>query len=339
MGTDNRGHDGLLPLVESFFREHLQRVRGASSNTIASYRDSMRLFLCFLADSSSRPVSDLELDDIMAERVIAFLELLEIERSNSVSTRNLRLAAVRSFVQHLLRRDPTRAGQYRRILDVPTKRARRPPVTYLEPEQVQALLRQPDQRRPAGRRDHALLLFLYNTGARVGEALALRWQEVQLARPAQVRLHGKGNKDRFCPLWNETAEALARLPNASDGRERQLFLNARGEPLTRDGVAYILRKHASAAARERPAIATLHVTPHVLRHSCAVALLQAGIDITMIRDYLGHASIATTSRYISTNLQMKRDVLDAFWHRAGLASDSASAWRPAPDVLAFLEQL
>ncbi|MBM4318898.1 MAG: integrase [Deltaproteobacteria bacterium] len=329
--------DGLLRLVQSFFQEYLQRVRGASPHTVISYRDSLRLFLCFLADASGKPVSELDLDDVVAGRVTAFLEHLEAGRGNSIPTRNLRLAAVRSFAEHLLRHDPTRADQYRRILDVPTKKARKAAVVYLEPEQVQTLLHQPNPATPLGWRDHALMLFLYNTGARVGEALAVRWRDIQQVRPAHVRLHGKGSKDRLCPLWGETVAALSRLSAANP--EHQVFVNARGGPLTRDGVAYILRKHTAAAARELPALERLRVTPHVLRHSCAVALLQAGIDITVIRDYLGHASVATTSRYTSTNLQMKREVLDAFWKRAGLAPSSAADWAPTPDVLAFLERL
>jgi len=331
--------DELLPLVESFFREHLQRVRGASPHTVRSYRDSLRLFLCFLADSSGKSVADLGLAHIEAERVLSFLEHLETRRGNSVSTRNLRLAAIRSLAQHLLRRDPTRAGQYRRILDVPTKKSKLPAVYYLEPEEVEVLLRQPDQGTPAGRRDHALLLFLYNTGARVSEALAVCPRDLQLVRPPLVRLHGKGNKDRLCPLWQQTAEALVQLPASGRDADRRVFLNARGSPLTRDGVAYVLDKHVAVAARELPTLARERVTPHVLRHSCAVALLPAGIDITVIRDYLGHASVATTSRYISTNLQMKREVLEAFWSRAGLASEAEARRQPSPDVLAFLETL
>ncbi len=335
----HRPHDELTTLVQSFFREHLERIRGASPRTILAYRDAVRLFLCFLADSSSRSVSDLSLDDIVAERVLAFLDHLEVVRGNGIATRNQRLAAVRALAEHILRRDPTRAAQCRRILDVPTKKVRPPPAHYLEPSEVRVLLRQPDRRAPLGRRDHALLLFLYNTGARVSEALAVCRRDLRLERPWQVRLHGKGNKDRFCPLWRDTAEALIEVLGPEPAPDGRAFLNAQGRPLTRDGVAYLIGKYVKQAAAELPTIARGRITPHVLRHSCAVALLQAGIDITVIRDYLGHVSVATTSRYLSTNLEMKRDALQAFWRCAGLSTPQADAWKPTDEVLAFLDSL
>lgn len=335
----SRSEPGLLQLVESFFREHLQRVRGASPRTILSYRDALRLFLCFAADDAGKHVSALNLDDIVADRTLAFLAHLESSRGNGARTRNQRLAALRCFTEHLLRQDPTRAGQYRRILDIPGKKAGQPTASYLEPEEVAVLLRQPDRRTAAGRRHHALLLFLYNTGTRISEALAVCVGDIQFTMPAQVRVHGKGAKDRFCPVWRETVEAIEGVLSGAHAAERRIFTNARGAPLTRDGAAYLLHKYITAAATELPSLAKKRVTPHVLRHSCAVALLQAGLDVTVIRDYLGHASVATTSRYISTNLQMKRDALDAFWKRAGLESPGAAPWVPTADVLAFLDSL
>jgi site-specific recombinase XerD len=335
-------HDALLILVESFFRDYLRRVRGASSLTICSYRDAIRLLLCFLADSSGRPVSKLTLDDLAADRVLGFLDHLESGRGNTVTSRNQRLAAIRSFAEHLIRHDPSRAGQYARILDIPNKKVGRSAVAYLEPEEMQVLLRQPDLRTAAGRAHRCLLLFLYNTGARVSEALAVRPCHLYLSRPSHVRLLGKGNRERICPLWLETAESLARMiPFASEAGEEQppVFVSARGRPLTRDGAAYILAKYVELTARELPRLRKVRISPHTLRHSCAVALLQAGLDLVVIRDYLGHASVATTNRYLSTNLQTKREVLDAFWRRAGLASAGESAWEATPDVLAFLESL
>lgn len=337
-----KAEDPLLRLVESFFGQHLQRVRGASPHTVLAYRDSLALFFRFLAKKKRRPVSKLSLDDVNVSHVLDFLDHLESVRRNGVTTRNCRLAAIRCFTEHLLRHDPTRAGQYQRVLAVPTKRARAAAVTYLEPEEVEVLLRQPDVHAPAGVRDRALILFLYNTGARVSEALAVSVKTLEFARPARVRLHGKGAKDRICPLWRETARVLERLIATIDNDDRPIFRNARGDPLTRDGVAYILSNHARSAARERVGLSRRKVTPHVLRHSCAVALLQAGVDVATIRDYLGHVSVATTSRYITTNLQMKRAVLEAFWKRAGIAERRASKrgpWKPSPDVLAFLSSL
>jgi site-specific recombinase XerD len=266
--------------------------------------------------------------------------MIEAE-GRSVSTRNLRLTALRSFTHHLVRRDPTLAGEYQRILSIPSKKTTTPVVTYLEPEEVAVLLRQPDRRRTNELRDYALLLFLYNTGARIAEALALRNSDVQLVRPFEAKLAGKGRKDRVCPLWKETAVALRRISGGArpSPDTDHVFKSLRGTPLSRDGADYIVQKHVRRAAAECPAFRRKRVTPHVFRHSCAVALLQAGIDLSVIRDYLGHKSIATTGRYTKTNLRMKRRVLESFWKRSGLTQTKTSTWRPGKDVLAFLSGL
>jgi len=189
-------------------------------------------------------------------------------------------------------------------------------------------------------RDYTLLLFLYNCGARVSEAVDVRWVDLQLTPPRQVRLRGKGKKERLLPLWRETADALHRLRSTAKGPDQQhVFVNYQGQPLTRDGIAYILSKHASAAAQDRPTLARKRITPHVVRHSCAVALLQSGTDVTVIRDYLGHTSVATTGRYITTNLQMKRDALQTFWKHAGIEPARTRPWKPKADLLAFLQSL
>lgn len=335
-----RRPDPLFRLVESFFRGHLHGIRGASRHTVLAYRDGLRLFLHFVADACDRQVADVRLDDLTVEHVLGFLDYLETTRRNGVATRNLRLTALRTFFRHLIREDPARGAQYQRVLSLPLKRKMIPVVTYLEPEEVQVLLRQPDRRKASGLRDHALLLFLYNTGARIGEALAVQRADLQLVHPFQVHLHGKGRKDRVCPLWRETASALKRvveqLPSPAGAH---VFLNARQAPLGRDGAAYLLQKHFDSAARELPALKRKHFSPHVMRHSCAVALLQAGVDLTVIRDYLGHETVATTGRYTRTNLQMKRRVLDAFWRRAGLEGSKDSRWRPKADLLSFLTRL
>jgi integrase/recombinase XerD len=329
--------DSLLTLTQSFFVNYLQSTRGASAHTVRAYRDALKLFFLFMADQKRKQIAELELDDIQAESVLTFLDHIESKRSNSAVTRNCRLAAIRSFVQHLLRCDVARAGQYGRILAIRTKRATRRAVAYLEPEEARAVIAAVDISSPRGRRDHALLLLLYNTGARVSEALTLRPGDLRLERPRQARFLGKGRKERICPLWSETASALRRVIR-TDGGNDLIFKSHRGAPLSRDGVAYLLRKYVRLAAKS-PSPRLRHVTPHMLRHSCAVALLQAGVDVSVIRDYLGHASVATTSRYITANLQMKRQVLDAFWKRAGLAPTGARKWQPSPKLLAFLQQL
>lgn len=329
----------LLTLVQSYFQSHLRRVSGASEHTVRAYRDALRLFLPFAAETVHRPVADLALDNVRADVVLAFLDHLETTRGNGATTRNCRLAAIRGFAAHLLRHDPSRAEQYRQILAIPSKRARSRPPTYLEPEEARALIAQAQPTTCRGLRDHALVLFLYNTGARVSEALAVRPEDLHLARPFGVRLHGKGGKDRLCPLWAQTARALRALLQRLGSEAGPVFRNAHGATLSRDGVAYLLGDLVRRAAPAVPSLRHRRVTPHVLRHSCAVALLQAGVDLTVIRDYLGHVSVATTSRYLSSNLDMKRRVLDAFWRRAGLVPSPRRSWRPTPAVLAFLSSL
>ena len=237
--------ESLLTLTESFFQNHLQNTCGASAHTVRAYRDTLKMFFLFLADLKKKGLAGLNLDDVHSDAVLAFLSHIESKRGNTPGTRNCRLAAIRSFVQHLLRSDVTRAGQYGRILAIRTKKATRRIVGYLEPEEARAVIAAVDRRSRYGERDHALLLFLYNTGARVSEALGLRAGDLRLDRPRQVRLRGKGRKERVCPLWAETASALRHIIGAGE-TEDVLFRNAQGSPLTRDGVAYLLSKYVRA---------------------------------------------------------------------------------------------
>ena len=331
----------LFALVESFFTEYLPRQRGSSQHTVRAYRDALKLLFEFTAQRSGRQIASLELGDLDVDAITGFLDHIEINRSNSAATRNCRRAALRSFFKHLIRNDLAHSRQYTRVLAIPSKKARQRPATYLEADDVRAIIARPDQRTIDGWRDYALLLFLYNCGARVSEVTGVLWSDLQLVPPRQVRLRGKGRKERLVPLWRDTADALHRLRSMAMSADQQyVFVNRHGQPLTRDGVAYILQKYASAVAmEERPTLAHKRITPHVLRHSCAVALLQSGTDVTVIRDYLGHASVATTGRYITTNLQMKRDALETFWEHAGIEPARAKPWKPKPDLLAFLQSL
>jgi integrase/recombinase XerD len=332
---------GLFSLVESFFTEYLPRQRGASVHTVRAYRDSLKLLFEFAAQRQGRGVASLDLSSLDADTVASFLDHIESKRKNSAATRNSRRAAIRSFFKHLVRNDLAHSQQYTRTLAIPSKKARQRPATYLEADDVRAIIAKPDRRTSDGWRDYTLLLFLYNCGARVSEAADVRWEDLQLVPRRQVRLRGKGKKERLLPLWRETADALHRLRGMAMSRDQQhVFVNRHGQPLTRDGIAYILRKHASAVGeRERPTLACKRITPHVLRHSCAVALLQSGTDVTVIRDYLGHTSVATTGRYITTNLQMKRDAMQTFWKHAGIEPARARPWKPKADLLAFLQSL
>jgi integrase/recombinase XerD len=330
----------LLYLLESFFQQYLRQACGASPHTVRAYRDTLQLFFEFLAQESHRGMDRLQLSDITAQRVLDFLLHLEAKRGNGTATRNARRAALRSFVNYLLRHDLEHADQYARILALPAKRNPQSPPDYLEPEQFRLLLDQVDRQNPRGTRDTALLLFLYNTGARVSEALQIRWCDLHTQRPRQVRLRGKGNKERICPLWKQTADLLRRLQSQTPASpEERVFLNLRGQPLTRDGVAYLLRLYDRKARQADPSLPKRKVHPHTLRHSCAVGLLQAGVELTAIRDYLGHSSIATTGRYLQTNLATKREVLNRFWRTAGLEPKAATRWRPSQKLLGFLKSL
>jgi integrase/recombinase XerD len=330
----------LFALTQSYFREYLEDERGLSAHTIRAYRDSVKLFFVFLSDRTRRPIERLELEEVTSDAVKAFLNHIESKRCNSPATRNSRLTALRSFCKYLTKNDLARAAHYSQILTLESKRAPIAPATYLEPEEMSSVISQPDTRTALGGRDHAMLLLLYNSGARVAEALAVRPKDLCLTRPKQVRLYGKGRRERVVPLWDETATALRRLiDRQSCAPDDQLFRNHRGEPLTRNGVDYVLKKYVALASQKNPALRRRHVSPHVTRHSCAAGLLQGGNVLTAIRDHLGHASIATTNRYLTTNLQMKTEALERFWKSAGISPTRKVRWKPKPDLLTFLDSL
>jgi site-specific recombinase XerD len=329
--------DPLFDAVESFFIDHLQRPRGYSPCTLASYRDTLRLFFDYSAGVQAVSVDRLRLSDLDVKLVLGFLDYLEKDRHTAVSTRNCRLAVLHSFFAHVLRRLPDQAGRVARIIALPPKRHCPAPPHYLDPPIVRSLLRHPDRQTTSGRRDYALLLFLYNTGARVSEATALHGQD--LMPGSVVKLRGKGNKERVCPLWPQTVAAIkAQRPSAQENPDQPVFRNARGQCLSRHGVYHILRRHADSLHKADPRFPA-KVWPHLMRHSCAVALLQAGVDLVTIRDQLGHASVATTSRYATSNLKLKRAALEAFWAAAGLASPRRGSWKPSPKLAQFLRSL
>jgi len=233
-------------------------------------------------------------------------------------------------------RSPEHLAWCTEVRAIPFKKTAKNVVDYLDRSEMDALLKVPDKKTKLGARNYALLLFLYNTGARVSEALALSLRELRLERPPQARLHGKGKKDRLCPLWPETAAALKKIVR-TDEKDDTIFRNSQGKPLTRDGVAYLLSKYVHRAAKAMPQLLTRRVTPHVMRHSCAVALLQAGVDVTVIRSWLGHAHLDTTNRYAQATLETKRAALEQ------LAPNTRSApppsWKQDDALLAWLESL
>jgi site-specific recombinase XerD len=328
----------IFDAVESFFTDYLKLTRGCSLATLASYRDTLRLLFDYVSVRQKTTIDRLRVLDFDVDIVLAFLEQLQSERHNRVSTRNCRLAALRSFFAHVLRRHPEHAGRVARILALRPKRHSPAPPRYLEPPAVQALLRGPDRDTPAGRRDYALILFLYNTGARVSEAIGVRRKDL-LPGPA-VLLHGKGNKTRVSPLWSETLAAIKAqsAASASPDTEEPVFQNARRNALSRHGVYHILMHHA-ASVHKRDSAVPAKINPHLLRHSCASAMLQAGADLATIRDQLGHVSVATTSRYATSNLKLKRTALEAFWAVTGMSAPKHSRWRPTPKLSKFLHSI
>jgi site-specific recombinase XerD len=332
--------DRLLQQVESFFREHLQRMRGASRHTVFSYRDSLQLFFCYLADEKGGDVSKLRLDDITENKVLAFLDHLESGRGNAVATRNSRLTAIRSFCRYLIRKDTTHAAEYGLIVSIAGKKGPKPDIPYLEPAEVKLLLEQANQDQVLGLRDYALIQFLYNTGVRVSEALSLSVGALELSTPRQVRVHGKGRKDRVCPLWSSTTALLKRyIARWKLGVESRPFCNGRRRPLTTSGVAYILERHFEAAKKKHPILRKRKITPHVMRHSCACALLQSGVDLVTVRDLLGHESVRTTNRYPRANMKMKRQALEAFWKTVDLSDGQGAPWAPKAELLEILASL
>lgn len=298
-----------------FFQDYLPSLRGMSLNTIRSYRDALVLFLQFAAKDTGRPVEALEIADIGADLVGRFLTFLEVERRNGIATRNARLAALHTFARFMIAGHPEHMERLQQVLALPFKRgARSAPIAYLEKGEIEGLLGSIDRATPFGQRDYTMFSLMFNTGARVQEILSLYVRDVRLDPPCQVRLLGKGNKVRLCPIWPRTARLLQDLIQSQhgmvDNRADQLvFLNRQGLGLTRFGVRYLLRKYAAAGAKLAPALAEKRIHPHALRHTTAIHLLKAGVDFATISQWLGHASLNTTMRYARADIDLKREAL------------------------------
>jgi site-specific recombinase XerD len=327
------GSSDLGRIVVSFFEEYLPAQRGMSIHTLRSYRDAIVLWLQFAAREAQRSLESLGMVDFTAERVERFLDYLESERGNGISTRNARLAALHTFARHLGARHPEHLGRVQSILNRPFKRgARQLPIEYPESGDIQALMSHIDRRTPTGQRDYALFALMFNTGARVQEVLNIRVRDLRLDPPEQVRLHGKGDKIRLCPLWPRTARLLrdlihAQIPDGPDVAAEPLFRNRSGGPLTRFGVRYLLRKHLPDY---RSATQGRRIHPHALRHATAVHLLKSGVEFATISQLLGHASVTTTMRYARADLDLKRQALSQVFPDAlGVPSAGRVRWHGA----------
>lgn len=326
----------LAPTLEAFLTEALARQRRASPNTVAAYRDSFRLLLTYLQDHTGKAPSRLEFDDLDASAVTGFLTYLETDRSSSVRTRNARLAALRSFFRFAALRHPEHAGLIQRVLAIPHQRATRTLVAHLSSDEADAILASPDRSLPMGRRDYTVLVLAIQTGLRVGELRALRRRDLELGTGPHVRTIGKGRKERCIPLTSNTVKVLRNWLDERGGEpEDSLFPGRSHDLLSADALQRMVTKHATAASVRCSTLKDKRVTPHVLRHTCAMRMVTAGIDQSVIALWLGHEHLQTTDLYIHADLAIKERALAL---TAPLAT-SPGRYRASDELLAFLEGL
>ena len=327
----------LAPTLEAYFTERLIGQRHASANTVAAYRDAWRLMLRFVCDRTRKQPCQLDLADLDAPLIGAFLDHLEADRHNSPRTRNARLAALRSFFRYAALRHPEHAALIARVLAIPSKRCDRAEVCYLDRAEADALVAAPDRRTWTGRRDHALLDVAIQTGLRVSELTGLRNQDVELGTGAHVRCWGKGRKHRCTPLSKQTVAVLQVWMQERQGQPGDaLFPTRRGTPLTRGAMACLVTKHATTAQRRCPSLRTKRSTPHVLRHTCAMNLLESGVDVTVIALWLGHERAETTARiYLHADMSIKERALA----RTAPVDTKPGRYQPTDHLLAFLDNL
>lgn len=326
----------VAPTLEAFFTERLISQRRASSHTVSAYRDTFRLLLSFAQQRTGKAPSKLEFDDLNAATIGAFLDDLERARGNSISSRNARLAGIHSMFRFAALRHPEHAALIQRVLAIPRKRVDRTDVSFLDSTEADALLAAPDRSHWLGRRDHALLTVAIQTGLRVSELSGLCCQDVQLGTGANVRCQGKGRRERCTPLTPSTARTMTAWIRERQGRpEDPLFPTIQGRPLSRDAIALLVAKHASAAADTCTTLRVKKVTPHTLRHTCAMTLLHAGVDVATIALLLGHSNLRSVESYIHADTALKERALA----RTAPPRTRPGRYRPADRLLAFLESL
>lgn len=326
----------FAPLLERFFTQRLMQQRQASEHTVRSYRDSFCQLLEFTQQRLHKAPSQLAFEEIDTPLIVAFLDHLEKHRGISIRSRNLRLTAIHSFFRYAAFEAPAHAAQIQRVLAIPSKRFTRALVRFLSRPEVDALLTAPDQRTWFGRRDHAFLLVAVQTGLRLSEMTGLRLEDAILGTGANLRVIGKGRKERCTPLAKSTRTVLkAWLREPQKGNERYLFPNAKGARLTVHGVQYLLTKHCMTAAKVCPSLKHKRVTVHVLRHTMAMDLLQAGVDRAVIALWLGHESVETTQIYLEATLAMKEAALN----KTTPLHARSGRYRPGDQLLGFLNSL
>ena len=323
-------------LIEAFFTDRLMRQRQVSPNTIASYRDSFCLLFNFAKQRLKKEPSALSIEDLDAAFIGSFLNHIEKDRGNCARSRNVRLAAIHSFFKYIALQDPIHSALIQRVLAIPTKRFERKLIDFLTKPEIEALLAAPDQSTWGGRRDSTLLSLAIQTGLRVSELIGLTCKDIVLDSGAHVRCKGKGRKDRCTPLGKELVATLRSWLSERSGQpDDPLFPNARGSFLSRDGVEYLLAKHVAVAGKQCPSIEKKRISPHVLRHTAAMELLQHGVDITVIALWLGHESPETAQIYVQANLKMKEKALA----KTTPVNVKPGRYQPGDQLLAFLKSL
>ncbi len=321
--------------IRRFLMEYLVNERNLARNTQVSYRDTLTLLLPFVAMMSRRSVDRLCILDISPDIVRAFLRHLEQERGCSIATRNQRLAAIHALAKFIGEHSPEHLAWCTEICTVPFKKTSKPSVIYLDKPEMDAILNAPDRKTSQGFRDHALLLFLYNTGARADEAARVALPDLSLNGSLSVQITGKGGKRRLCPLWPSTAKIIRNLV-ASRNDGNPVFLNCRGEAITRFGIYSLVKRCVIKAGNQMPSLLTKQISPHTIRHTTAVHLLRAGVDINTIRAWLGHVSLDTTNIYAEVDLEMKAKALS----HCEIGSDvNTKHWAKKPDLMSFLKSL
>ncbi len=326
----------LARLLQLFFCQRLIQQRRVSHQTVSSYRDTFRLLLRFAEEQLGKPANALSLADLDVKLVLGFLDYLESQRHNCIRSRNIRLAAIRSFLQYAALQEPAALPQIQRVLAIPMKRFDRPLVGFLSLEEMEAILNAPDTSTWSGKRDQALLTTLYNTGARVSEVIAIKRQDIESERCTAVYLHGKGRKERVVPLWKRTSAMLRSwIAHIPPDAEQTLFPNRFGQPMSRSGVEKRLQVVVKLACPTCPSLREKKISPHVVRHSTAMRLLQSGVDLAVIALWLGHESVVTTHQYLQADLTMKEQALAAL-QPPEMAS---MRFKPPAKVLAFLDTL
>lgn len=324
-------------LIQRFFTEHLTHHRAVSPRTVAAYGDTFRLLLQFAQQHTGKSPTHLKLVDLDAKLVLAFLDYLESDRNNGARSRNARLAALRSFLKYAAHHDLSALGVIEQALAVPMKRFDRPMLGFLTRPEMQAILDAPDTATWAGQRDHALFTMLYNTGARVSEIIDLRVKNLILDTSPAIHLTGKGRKQRTVPLWRSTVTVMRawkrRMGETADGAP--LFPNRSGRAMSRSNVTQRLALAVAAAAERHPKLLARSISPHTLRHTTAMHLLQSGVDMTVIALWLGHESPSTTHMYLEADLAMKERALD----RLQPPSKSGTRYKPPDRLMQFLQGL